>query len=305
MSIPKSLFSCFWYMPDRGGREWSLMNYVCLRSAIEKLKPHEAVLYIEDEPQGPWWEETRKFIDIKSVRSPRSIFGRELNHPAHRADVFRLQTLIEFGGIYLDTDVLVQKSFDDLLSHSCVLGEEGLSGKWGLTNAVILAEPEAIFLRRWLKQYQTFRSAGKDRYWNEHSVILPSKLRKIHPNELTVLNYRAFYWPIWNERGLRKIFLDSKPVNDSATYANHLWEQQASRFVQGLTPGVIRRIDTNFNCWARPYLGAFDDDFGGRLDFYKAPTGKSPIFYDDLKYGVKLALQLFGRKKYRFPIVNL
>ena len=40
------------------------------------------------------------------------------------SDVARLKIVYEEGGIYLDTDVQVVKSFDDLLSNQCFLGEE-------------------------------------------------------------------------------------------------------------------------------------------------------------------------------------
>ena len=42
-------------------------------------------------------------------------------------------------------------AFDDLLDNSTVaIGEEGIGGEFGVGNAVILAEPNAPFLRRWL-----------------------------------------------------------------------------------------------------------------------------------------------------------
>ena len=39
-------------------------------------------------------------------------------------DVARLKIIYEEGEIYLDTDVQVVKSFDDLLNNQCFLGEE-------------------------------------------------------------------------------------------------------------------------------------------------------------------------------------
>lgn len=42
------------------------------------------------------------------------------------SDVARVYALYKMGGIYLDTDVMVYKSFDSILNNSCVLGfEEG------------------------------------------------------------------------------------------------------------------------------------------------------------------------------------
>jgi mannosyltransferase OCH1-like enzyme len=74
----------------------------------------------------------------------------------HRADIVRLERLLEVGGIYLDADVLVHRDFDDLLHHSTVLGKEGVKPQYGLCNAVILSRPEAPFLRRGTMNIEPF-----------------------------------------------------------------------------------------------------------------------------------------------------
>lgn len=43
---------------------------------------------------------------VKS-RDVKSIMGNEIEHFAHKADVIRLEALRDWGGIYLDTDVMV------------------------------------------------------------------------------------------------------------------------------------------------------------------------------------------------------
>jgi mannosyltransferase OCH1-like enzyme len=48
----------------------------------------------------------------------------------------RLTKLIELGGIYLDTDVIVHRDFDDLLKYSTVIGQKGVNGANGLCNGV-------------------------------------------------------------------------------------------------------------------------------------------------------------------------
>lgn len=40
------------------------------------------------------------------------------------SDVARLKALYDYGGVYLDTDVIVYKSFNTILDNSCVLGFE-------------------------------------------------------------------------------------------------------------------------------------------------------------------------------------
>lgn len=53
---------------------------------------------------------------------------------AFASDFVRLWALYKEGGIYLDTDVLVYKSFDDLLNNECFIGKENsLHVRWRLT----------------------------------------------------------------------------------------------------------------------------------------------------------------------------
>src|SRR6185436_7511775 len=110
-------------------------------------------------------------VSAEKIEAPTAIFGNPLRHPAHRADVVRLEKLLEHGGIYLDCDMLVRKSFDDLLGHSVVLARQSPIENFGVPNAAILAEPNAPFLRRWYESYETFRGDG-NRHWDEHSVLV-------------------------------------------------------------------------------------------------------------------------------------
>lgn len=264
--IPKILHYIFGMAADFGGKPWSLVHHVCVASAIARIKPDAAFLYYEFEPTGPWWALTKPLLTPVRIAAPKEIFGRPLKHVAHQADVVRLQKLIRNGGIYLDADVLVQRSFDDLLDHSAVLGREGEKGEYGMANAVILAEPRAPFLERWLGEYTSFRSEGRDRYWAEHSVELPARLAAQHPDEITVLGPRAFFWPLWTEDHVRWIFDSDRPIAlDEEVYANHLWEAKAWGYLAGMTPGTVRRTDTNFNRWARPFVAGLADDYGQPL----------------------------------------
>jgi SAM-dependent methyltransferase len=260
--IPKLLHYTFGFASDFGGKPWSLIHHVCLKSAVERIRPERVLFYYEFEPTGPWWALSRELVTPVRIEAPREVFGRPLCHVAHRSDVVRLQKLIEHGGVYLDADVLVQRDFDDLLDKSTVLGLEGKDGEFGMANAVILAEPNAPFLRRWLDAYRSFRSQGKDEYWSEHSVRLPARLAAAHPEEITILPPNAFFWPLWTQDDLRWIFRSNRPIPLDGVYANHLWEAEAWRFIEHLTPGQVRRRDTNFNRWARPLLDGVPDDYG-------------------------------------------
>lgn len=260
--IPKLLHYTFGMARDFGGKPWSLMHHVCLMSAIERIRPEKTFFYCQYEPTGPWWQLSRPHVELVQIEAPKEIFGRPLKHVAHQSDVVRLQKLIEHGGIYLDADVLVQRDFDDLLDNSTVLGQEGEGGEYGMANAVILAEPAAPFICRWLEAYRSFRSQGRDEYWNEHSVQLPVKLAREHPDEIAILSPKAFFWPLWTDSHLDWIFRSNRPIPVDGVYANHLWESNAWQFIDGLTPGQVRGRETNFHRWARPFVADLPDDYG-------------------------------------------
>lgn len=277
--IPKILHYCFGFKSDFGGKPWSLVHYACVRSAVERLRPEHAYIYFEYEPAGPWWEETRKFLTLQKITGPTEIFGNPLRHPAHVADIVRLQKLLASGGIYLDADVFVHSSFDDLLENSVVLGEEGVGGKIGLGNAVILAEPNALFLRKWYEEYRSFRSDG----WNEHSIKKPMELARKFPNDVTVLPHDAFYSPGWTSQGLQMLFGSSPTLESKATRANHLWESFVwEKYLEDLTPGRVRKVHSNFHSWVRPFVSEFPDHFG-RLPFHKRLAKQSKRRVESLK----------------------
>jgi hypothetical protein len=269
--IPKTLHYCFGLTPDFGGKPWSLVHYVGVSSAIRHIKPDAVYIYYEFEPRGPWWDLIKPLAIPVKVQAPTEIFGRSLSHPAHRADVVRLERLIETGGIYLDADVIVHRSFDELLDNSVVMGLEGFGSIGGMANAVILAEPNAPFLRRWYESYRTFRGDGRGKYWNEHSVLLPAQLARKYPDEVTVLPPTAFFWPLWSDPHLEWLFASVEPIPVTDAFANHLWESNAWMYLDHLTPGQVRNKDSNFHRWARPYVAALPEHLG------RAPVGKRAV----------------------------
>lgn len=259
--IPRVVHYVFGMAADFGGKPWGLVHHACLMSAIAHIEPEAVFFHHEFEPSGPWWALSRPHVTLVPMRAPREIFGKPLLHVAHRAGVVRLRTLIERGGIYLDADVLVRRGFDDLLHHSTVLGREGKDADEGMADAVILAERDSPFLRRWLDEYRWFRSKGKDKYWAEHAVLVPARLAKEHPDEISILPHTAFFWPLWTAPHLRWIYESASPIPAGA-YAHHLWEALAWKFFEELTPGTVRKVDTNFHRWLRPYVADLPDNYG-------------------------------------------
>ena len=269
--IPKHLHFIF-FLPEeqrqessrqpaggKRGRGWGLVDYVCVRSAVDRIRPDAVSFYLDGEPSGPWWELTRPLVDLVSTEAPTQVFGNAVTHLAHKADVIRLERLIQHGGIYLDTDVLVHRSFDPLLDNSVVMGREGATA---LCNAVILAEKDAPFLSEWYANYRTFDGAQ----WNRHSVLLPFELAQRYGDEVKRLSERAFFWPDWQASGIHAMFGARDRPGVRGEFANHLWGQRARDYILDLTPGHVRGVNTPFHAWARPFLEGLPDSYGGGTD---------------------------------------
>lgn len=259
--IPKTLHYCFGMASDFGGKPWGLSHYACVASAVARIKPTLVNFYCEYEPSGPWWDITKPLVNFVKIKAPRSIFGNPVDHPAHRADVVRLQALLRDGGIYLDSDVFVHRAFDPLLKYDAVLGAEGKAAQYGTANAVLLAKPGTAFLRRWLEHYRTFRGTARS-HWNEHSVRLPFLMSRQYPDEVSVVDYRAFFWPLWTGAHLEWIFNSIRPCVFPETFATHLWDGKSYRYTRGLTPGDVRSHDTNFHRWVKPFIDTLPDNYG-------------------------------------------
>lgn len=261
--IPRVLHYCHGFADQGNDRPWALMNYVCVMSAIKHIRPEQVIFHYQNVPTGVWWELTRPHVTLNRVEAPREIFGNPLLHPAHRSDVLRLRTLLQEGGIYLDSDVLAHRAFDELLHNQVVMGIEEQAGlPVGLNNGVILAAKGAEFLRMWHESYRSFRSKGYDAFWSEHSVFKPAELAKHHPDMITVLPKNAFHWPSGTHKGLKLLFETGDADAVRGLYANHFWGSVSGAYTWDITPGIVRSRTGPFFRWAAPYVADLPDTFG-------------------------------------------
>lgn len=103
--IPKIIHLC-WLSED----EYPPMIKKCIESWKRHLPDYEI-----------WLWDTKRF-DINSVLWTEQAY--ECKKYAFAADYIRLYALYHYGGIYLDSDIFVYKSFDDLLNLPYFIGED-------------------------------------------------------------------------------------------------------------------------------------------------------------------------------------
>jgi hypothetical protein len=278
--IPNILHFVFGMAADFGGKPFSLTHYLSVKSAVELNMPAAIYFHYQYEPQGEWWQRTKALVTLNKITAPEFFMGRPLHHVAHKADVVRLQALKEMGGIYLDLDTISVKPLTKLLQHSFAVGEElqspGVPKNWrqkfklrlrqqcgfaakknnaatGLCNAVLLSEKNSDFVNLWLNEYKSFRSLGRDKYWNEHSVKIPERLSQLYPESITRLSPYAFHYPLYNEAGLRSMFEAITEFPD--VFIHHLWESFSwDAYLSRLSPEEIKNRDTTYNLIARKFI---------------------------------------------------
>jgi len=107
--IPKIIHYCW-----LSGEEYPETIEKCINSWKEILVDYEFVL----------WDTNR--FDITSNEYVRQAY--EAKKYAFASDYIRLFALYNYGGIYLDSDIIVYKKFDDLLNNKAFCGFENEEG---------------------------------------------------------------------------------------------------------------------------------------------------------------------------------
>ena len=175
MSIPKIIHFC-WLSKD----PYPELVQRCIQSWKEKLPDYELML----------WDMNR--FDIHSV--PWVEQACSVKKWAFAADYIRLYALYNYGGIYLDSDVEVLKSFDDLLDRPYFFGKEHtpdrIENQNSIEAATMGAEKELPFIKTAMSFYEKNEFCGKNGFLN--TTTLPTILArtlKNHPMDVLPMDF--------------------------------------------------------------------------------------------------------------------
>ncbi len=126
-----------------------------------------------------WNEES---FDIKSHPFTSQMYKEKKF--AFVADYVRLVALLEDGGIYLDTDMLLLKSLDNLLDTSLLLGKESEAY---ISCGMIGATPHHPFIEAMRKKYDDMKEL------RPNPVIMTELYNTMNPTDTKVLAPHVFY----------------------------------------------------------------------------------------------------------------
>lgn len=249
--VPNVLHYVFGLSSDFGGKPFGFLQFLAATSAIHVLKPTTIYLHHLYEPTGWYWDQVKDHFTLVKVRDVTEIYGNQVHHFAHKADIIRLEALRDHGGVYLDLDVVVIKDFSPFYKDAFTMGIEN---NVGLCNAIMISKPFSSFVTRWINKYKNFQ----DTAWNEHSVQLPMEMSKHHPEDITVLDGYTFFYPLYYERDFESVHGDgskTKAHDFSHQFAYHMWETLGyEQYLKDLDPQVIYEKDSSFNRLARKYI---------------------------------------------------
>lgn len=165
--IPKIIHYC-WLSDD----PFPLKIQECLDSWKKYLPEYEFV----------HWDKERLY----ALESDWAIEAFENKKYAFAADYIRCYSVYNFGGIYLDTDVEVLKSFNCLLDTESFMG---LDSKGDLEAAVFGAIPRTCWVKNALDYYKDRHFVNRDGSFNiiTMPIVFKNALRKKIPSNFKTI----------------------------------------------------------------------------------------------------------------------
>ncbi|XP_035824771.1 uncharacterized protein LOC101856087 isoform X2 [Aplysia californica] len=156
-----------------------LRMFIALYSVITVQNPCLILLHGDVLPAGPYWEMIAPYATrfVHVVRHPQThINGKQIEHVQNMADIARLRILLEFGGIYLDTDSVLLQPLDVFRTATFAVSRESTQDT--MSNAVMIASPNNTFARVWLGEYASYDGSS----WGSHSVVRLTELAGRRPD---------------------------------------------------------------------------------------------------------------------------
>ncbi|MCP4038000.1 MAG: hypothetical protein GY733_13750 [bacterium] len=260
-----------------------LLHYLAIESCRRILRPKKIVLHHHFLPYGAYWDAIRPHLELQRVELAREVSDAhydeqlvpEVFRYAHHADFVRLDALIEQGGVYADIDTLFLRPLPDALydepfvigRESTVLDERSGESKPSLCNALLMAEPGALFARKWRKRM----GGALNGTWSNHSGFLAQTLSEEFSEHVHVEPEQSFFAFPCSREGLAALFgdPDAESVDTQHSYSVHLWEHLwrdfqrtdfSNHYGGEVTPAFLRAANTPLGQFAAPFLPELDID---------------------------------------------
>lgn len=250
-----------------GPREFNMLHFLSIYSAYHYNKPEKIYVYCDHvQENNIYYEILKDIVTYEFIDVPNSINNIPLNSYQYKADIIRMNKLIEKGGVYMDLDVISLKPIDKFLNYNIVMGSElsddpnstNINDFYSISNAIILAEPNNDFMKEWLKQIP---DNIIDKPWAYHAVCLPKEILTNNDYEIHLEGSKTFV-PFCFRKPY--IFDNNKKhmaLNLNESYTIHLWETiWAKDYISKFDIDYFIKNDNIFTDICRPYLKIIYDN---------------------------------------------
>ncbi|CAN1142324.1 Uncharacterized protein At4g19900 [Linum perenne] len=163
----------------------------------------------------------------------------EISLAQNLSNLIRLAVLYKYGGVYLDTDVIILKSFRGLRNSIGAQSSDVVTNKWTrLNNAVLIFHENHPLVYEFMAEFASTFDGSR---WGHNGPYLVSRVvERFEGGNFSIMAPMAFYPAYWNKIGgyFRKpqTKADSRWVNakllqlSGKTYAVHLWNKESKSF---------------------------------------------------------------------------
>lgn len=243
--IPRTIHFIFF-----GFTEFHYIHYLAVKSAVAVHGVPVKLYYSQAPKDNPLWDEIASMVELVQVDPPQEFRGHQLTSYQYKADILRLQILIEQGGAYLDIDVISLRPFDEFWNEHCVLGIESADGS-SITNAVMMAEPNHPFMQRWLDDTATNL---ENKPWAWHGVCLPREIYDSQAWPDIRLEPRASFMPF--DFRDRYIFTqeEGREHDLDHSYTMHMWDTIWGAHLAHIDSNYIEREHNYLTQICKPYV---------------------------------------------------
>ena len=221
----KSMLNFMCDLDREENKRYSLFIHTCFDKDTNEPKLNAS--------SNKYWSEIISHHSVKLIpaKVPEEVDGFPLNYFQYKADVYRIDILYKYGGVYLDADLLLIKPFDNLIQDSYAsfyICEENPKSSTKpeedfVINAFIASTPGNPVLLLWKESISSTIRQGA---WANHIRVNHAVWRD-YPHNLAkygikVLPNTHFFDFSWQAADVFKCNI--KPVLKDEHYGFHLWE---------------------------------------------------------------------------------
>eukprot|EP00117_Sycon_ciliatum_P022120 scpid64441/ scgid19172/ len=235
-------------------------DWLSVMSAVRFLRPQLIILHHTDTLTTCWARRIRshplvQFNKVTKSDFPSKINDRPVRFIAHLSDFMRVSALWQYGGIYMDLDIIITKPFDDLLVNEAVFAWQY---RQTVCNALMVVQSGSCLMCRFAQR----ACVAYDGSWSRHSVyaLTDMLVNETKSDSIKILPHLSGFYPFsWMKDDMEMLFRQDAALSNFSTsdaYSLHLFHSKLNKFglENATTFEAVETANTPFALAARNIL---------------------------------------------------